>query len=235
MSHKSRGLKVLSLAFLAIAGLMAFMATGAQASEKSWLVEGVDIAGSQKVLVGIHSLSALVVTALKLEIDCLTIESNDLLILPGTAVEVHGELLFSNCHVSQNGAPSAACTKHLNGAKVEGLLEPIVAKGKGRIVLTGGKNELLLEPSVAGGNFAQIKFDPSCALPETNNVKGKLLAECLKASNLEAVDCKQEEKVHLLKQGSEAEDSLTFGTNLAKLTGIAKAQLESERTWCGHV
>jgi hypothetical protein len=99
----------------------------------------------------------------------------------------------------------------------------------------GGKTQILFEPQVAGGNFAQLKFDPLCALPETNNIKGSLLMECLKASNLEPVDCLQEEKLHLLRQGSEAEDKLLYGTNPMKFLGITKVQLTSANPWCGHV
>jgi hypothetical protein len=156
--------------------------------------------------------------------------------LVGTTL-ADGELLYSNCKVLQNGELSTACDKHLNGAKIEGLLEPIIAKFLAKLELNAAKTktQILFAPLTgATGNFAQVKFDPSCALPETNNVKGSLLVECL-TSSLEPGNCLTEELTHLLQQGSEVEDKLTYGTNAAKLLGVAKTNLASDNPWCGHV
>ena len=237
MTAKSRGLKVLSLSLLAIAGLMAFMAAGAQASEKSWLVLGADIAANQEVEVSRHKEFILdVAEENELEILCLTVTGDDVLLGAGTTT-VAGTLLFTNCKIFQKKEEKTACNKKVNGlGKVEGLLEPIIASGKGLLILHEKKNYILFEPEITGGNFAQIRFDPPCALPEVNNVKGSFVFECL-TSALAASDCAVEELVHLL-QPNEAlfpEDKITYGTKAMKLLGVAKAVLASDEPWCGHV
>jgi hypothetical protein len=240
MSRKSRGLKVLSLALLAVAGLMAFLAAGAQASEKSWLVLGADIGANQEVEVSTHKEIILdVAEENELEILCLNVAGDDVLLVAGTTT-VTGTLLFTNCKIFQKKEEKAACNKKVNGlGKVEGLLEPIVASGKGKLILhpEKGKNYVLFEPTVAGGNFAQIKFDPPCALPETNNVKGSLVAECL-TSALVAADCATQEIIHLLQANQTSlfeGDKLFYGTKAAILLGVAKTELSSKEPWCGHV
>ena len=237
MTAKSRGFGALGLSLLAIAGLMAFMAAGAQASEKSWLVLGADIAANQKVEVSTHKEFILdVPTETNLEILCLTVAGDDVLITAGTTTG-SGTLLFTNCKIFQNGVEKTACEKKVTGGVVEGLLEPITVSGKGKLILHGGKNYVLFEPTVAGGVLGPVRFDPPCPLPETNNLKGSLVAECL-TSALVASDCATQELVHLFQQAPEAlfpEDKITYGTKTAKVLGIAKAELASGEPWCGHV
>ncbi|HEY0390082.1 MAG TPA: hypothetical protein VGC63_00045 [Solirubrobacterales bacterium] len=212
-------------------GLIASMAAGAQASEKSWLVSGADIASNQLVEVSAHKEFILdVEKENNLEILCLRVSGDDVLLVASTTTAT-GKLLFSECDVYQNGVLSTACSP-------PNIAEPITVSSKSKLILSGGKNYILFEPEVAGGNLAQIKFKPPCSLPETNNVKGTFVAECLKASTLEAVDCKQEEQTHLLQQApaaSFAEDKITYGTKEARLLGVAALQLTSGAAWCGHV
>lgn len=229
MNHKSRGLKVLSLALLAVAGLMAFMAAGAQASEKSWLVEGKDITANQTVEAKAHVEGNLKVEKeTNLEILCSKISTEDLLLITGTT-EATGKVKFETCKTWQGGKDISANCKPV---------EPIVAGGKALIILHSVRNYILFDPETVGGKFAVIKFKEPCALPESNNVTGTLAAECLKPSNLEAVDCKQEEAEHLLKPNEPLfpTDALLYGANKpAKLTGIANVKLATGKTWAGHV
>jgi hypothetical protein len=226
MSYRSNGLKVLGLSLVAVLGLMAFLAAGAQASEQAWLVEAKDITAPQKVIGKVHVEGNLEVEKeTNLEILCAVIETENLELINAT-VEAKGKVKFKTCKAWQAGAEKAACKP----------VEPIVAGGKARLILHNAKNYVLFEPEVAGGNFAQIKFKEPCALPEVNNVKGNLVAECLKAENLAAVDCAQEEKVHLLKANEVLfADALTYATKAAKLLGVAAVELENGKPWCGHV
>jgi hypothetical protein len=229
---KARRNGAFGLALAAVAGLMALGAVGAWASEKAWLENGADIAANKLLEVGGHTEASIDVEAQNLVIHCATVAGNDVLLIAGTT-EVLGELQYSSCKILQNGMLSTACDKHLNGAKVEGLLEPIVMKFKAHLILVGGVTKILGEPR-EGLNFGQVKYDPSCALPETSNLRGSYVVECL-TPELKPSDCLTERVTQLLGQGGEAGDTLTYGTNPAKALGIAKAKLASNNPWCGHV
>ncbi|HEY0392135.1 MAG TPA: hypothetical protein VGC63_10520 [Solirubrobacterales bacterium] len=224
MKQKSRGLQVLSLALVAVAGLMAFMATGASAN---WFENGAEVKANKLVEVKTHVEGNLEVKEeTQLEILCAVQEGEDLLLV-ASSNEATGKIKFKTCKTWQGGKELPNCKP----------AEPIVASGKVHALLDSAKTFALLEPAVVGGNFAQIKFSPPCALPETNNVKGSLVAECL-TSALVAADCATEEAVHLLRANQTSlfeGDKLTYGTKAALLLGIAKTNLASGLSWSGHV
>ncbi len=211
------GLKALGLMFLAALCLTAFMSSSASAN---WRVLGVNIAANKAVSVEKHTTGTLLVPSLGLEISCEKVEGKELVLLTGATTETTGKLAFSECTTKVSGEPSAKC-KPIN--------QPIIAGGKGHVVLIGTKNLVLFEPTVAGGAFAKIEFGAECAVTETNEVFGKLLAECL-TEGLAAGDCSEELKVHLLKQQIRTEDELKFGKRPALIDGIAKAFLTNEPT-----
>jgi hypothetical protein len=242
MNHKSRGARVFALSFLAIAGLMAFMAVGAQASEKAWLLLGVDIPANQKVLAEAHTEGNLKVKEeTNLEILCKTIETEDLLLIKSTT-EAKGKVKFTNCKTWQNGADITTNCKPV---------EPITAGGIALLILHPVEKPLvyvLFEPETVGGNFSQIKFKSPCALPETNNVKGSLVAECatlVEDKEKEPVvklivgeTCLTERVLHLLQPASAElfkEDGLIYAKKTAVLSGTVSVVLENGEPWCGHV
>lgn len=231
MTQSSSSPRALGLSFLAALGLMAFMAIEAQASEKSWLISGADITSNQRVLLHIHTeLNLKVKEETNLEILCKIIIGGFPIsptLIAGTT-EGSGQVNFEACKTWQGGKESVNCKP----------FQPVLSNGKARLILHESKNYLLIEPTTKGGKLAVIEFKPPCALPESNNVKGSLVLECLKESNLAAIDCKQEETWHLFKQANAAlfsGDALLYGTKAAVLEGIAKSILEIGSSWAGHV
>jgi hypothetical protein len=239
MSHRKRGLKALGLSFLAALGLMAFMAAGAQAN---WLVlsAGTQLESNENVTVKTHEdlEFKLLVAAQALEILCLTVESDGLK-LKGLSALAEGAVNFRKCKTWQ-------VVKGVN-TEQKGCVpnEPILAGGKGKVVLHNSLNWALLEPTAVGGAFTTIVFNPAtCALAEENEVTGSLLSECghLTGGAFVAEDCATLALTHLLRAAANQallSDGLFFGANGAVLDGIAAASLagpnESDAVWGGHI
>jgi hypothetical protein len=239
MNYRRNGLKVLGLSLVAVLGLMAFMAVGAQAN---WLIlEGAKVVESDAVVeVEKHTEGNLLVKEeTNLEILCSVVETDPtakILLLEKSTI-AHGHLIFKTCKTWQAGKESPNCKP----------VEPILAGGLAKVILhTNGENYVLFEPLTAGGNFTQLKFKEPCALPELNNVKGTFVAECGKlepANTFVHTDCKNHEVTHLVRQASTTlfpEDVLKYGTKTALIDGIAAVRLaEPEKfkgaAWGGHV
>ena len=205
------GLKALGLMFLAALCLTAFMASSASAN---WRVAGAENTVNKEVLVSTHEVGTLLVPSLGLAISCPGIKGEDLLLLAKSS-ETTGKLSFSECTTKVNGVANAKCNP---------INQPIKAGGKGHLVLIGTKNLVLFEQTNEATPFATIEFGAECAVTETNNVTGKLLAECLKGA-LVAADCSEEEASHLLRQQTRTEDELKFGKRPASIDGVAKVEL----------
>jgi hypothetical protein len=231
MSYRKNGLKALGLMVVAALGLMAFMATGAQAN---WLVNGVELKANEAVAATAHTNGILTVPAKKLEIECTTLASKNLKLLASSAT-AEGEVEFSNCTTF---SPPGAERKEQKNCKPG---EPIKAGGKAKLILHNAQNYVLFEPTTAGGKFATITFGELCSLTETSDVKGTLVAECL-TSALAHADCNTSEASHLIQPAPAAlftGDKLTYGAGLeATLKGVAKVELSGEskgKPWAGHV
>jgi hypothetical protein len=214
--------------FAVLTAVLGMMALSSATAGAAWLESGVAIGANKTVEFGMHVEGKLTVAnESNLEILCASVAS-----LPGEPVELvngtteaKGKIKFNTCKVWQNGKNiSANCTP----------LEPIFAGIKAQLFLSGGKNYVLVSP-LTGTVFAEVIFFEPCALPTLNLVKGALVFECLKNSNLEPVDCKQEEAVHLAKPNETFTDKLTYGGKAATLSGIASANLASANSWCGHI
>jgi hypothetical protein len=221
--------KRLGLSLVCVFGLMALMAVGAQASEKSWLVEAKDITANQLVEIKSHTeFNMKIEKETNLEILCAVTEGEDVLLITGTTVAT-GKIKFSKCKTWQGGAEKAICK----------IAEPLVWGFKALQILHEGKVYILFEPETAGGKFGVVKFKEPCALPESNNLTGTFVTECLKPSNLEKVDCKQEEKSHILQpnEGSLFPEDHFFwgGTKVLSLRWGALWQLITGKPYCGHV
>jgi hypothetical protein len=223
---------------LAALGLVAFAAAGAQAE---WLIEKKALTGIELIKVTQHTEALLLVPGQNLIIHCkeLTSVLGDLSVLDGTGglLLASAELLYKLCTTLQKNELKEGCKP----------AEPIVAKVLGHLILHGEANKLtyiLFEPD-GGDTFATVKYNgATCSLPETNKIKGKVVAECLN-EKLETKaqtgidECLKEMLKHLIQEAPETlfpTDVLTYGTNQALLDGIASIQLDkSDLLWCGHV
>jgi hypothetical protein len=237
MSHRKNGLRALGLTIVAALGLMAFMAAGAQAH---WLIleegKAVVLAGhNEAVTVGKHTEDGtLLIAGVNLEILCQKIEGIDVLIEPGTATTApaSGKVAFNECKGIEKS------TKKVVG-NCAPINQPIEAAGKALVILhTNAQNYVLFEPE-SGKPFTTIKFSELCALTETTNVTGELVAECgeLSAGAFVQEDCNKHQVTHLLRQASETlfPSQLKYGTHVATVDGIATAALASGKSWSGEV
>jgi hypothetical protein len=234
MSYRRNGLRALGLSLLAIAGLMAFMAAGAQAN---WLVEGVELKANETVSVATHVEGKLAVPAKNIEFRCSTIGAEGLKLL-ASSEKAEGKVKFTGCTAFQisNGAEQKNCKPK----------EPIVAGGFALIILhpaTSGQNYILFSPPKEGEKtlpFATIEVSELCALTETSPVTGSLVAECL-TSALAHEDCNTSEVTHLIQPASTElfpSDTLKFGASAATLKGVAAVKLSGanlNKKWAGHV
>jgi hypothetical protein len=237
MSHRKLGLKALGLSFLAALGLMAFMAAGAQAN---WLVLSAttQLENNENVAVKTHEdlEFKLLVAAQGLEILCLTVESDGLK-LKGLSTMGEGAVNFRKCKTWQ--------VVHGVNTEQKGCVpkEPILAEGKGKLVLHNSLTWVLLEPPTVGGSLALIEFNPAtCALSEDSEITGSLLVECghLTTGAFVAENCATLALTHLFRAAPNQallSDGLFFDANPAVLDGIAAASLsgrnENVAVWGG--
>lgn len=241
MSHKKHGLRAFGLTLIAALGLMAFMAVSAQAN---WLVllngETLELAAKEEVKVETHQEGNLLYknsTGTGIEVRCGTVVGEDLLLAPGTKEEAtaSGKVAFSKCKTFTEGTPQEKC---------DPINQPIKAGGTAKIFLHEKTRNYVLFSPESGEVFTEIKFSLSCALTETNKVKGFLVAECGLLNGegkFVGNDCKEHMTSHLLKQAPAAlfpNDKLKFGNASAELDGIAKVELagkDAGQSWSGEV
>ena len=241
MNQRRNGLKVLGLAFVAALGLMAFMASGAQANFLVLLTEGgvIDDVGDNLPTITSHKEFILLVIPKNFEIKCPTVESDPsapVLLLANSTV-AHGHLLFLGCKTFTI-SPLTEQTK-------------CVPKSPGQaagIILAGGLAELVLHPTpntksyllikpLTEQPFTTIEFGAECALFETGEVAGDFVAECgelVSPGVFGGGDCKTHRVTQLLQQVAAAlfpTAVLKFGKSEARIDGIAAVKLGAP--WVG--
>ncbi len=240
----NRRLRALGLCLLALCGLTAIMAASAQAN---WLEKAKEIHVNLKVVAATHEAAKLLVKSLNLEIRCTTLAASDILLLALKTIAT-GFAEFSGCTSFQisDGKEQKNCKPS----------EPIVAGGRALIQLyaltKGGAllNVILFEQE-GTKPFTTITLPELCALAETSDVTGSLVAECgiLDAGAFVQEDCKTERVLHLLRAPDQAgwfetdlkgghvevKDEIKFGENKAVLDGIADVELSTKEVWGGHV
>lgn len=243
MSYTNNGISTFSLSLIAILGLMIFLAGGAQANWLLLLANGTldELTGdTEGVKVKEHSELISLLLSNGVKIRCETLAGEDVLLQPGnaTTAEATGKVAFSNCHTfDKNGTAAPKC---------DPLNQPVKASGKAHIILHGGKNYMLFNPPEGlEGFFAIVKIDEElCALIETSEVTGSLVAECgqlNKSGIFVGEDCKVHAVSHLLQQAPQAlfpSDELRFGELKASLDGIANLELAEDGiglAWSGEV
>lgn len=245
-------LKALGLTLLAALGIMAFSVVGAQANWLYLLGDGKadEFEADEVVQVSVHpgSHALLLVPGKNLEILCKKMQGNDVLLLALKTV-AHGAIIFNECMTYFNNFKGHL----LRAATCDPVNQPIAAGGLAHLVLhlyeysKGSfiwKNYVLFEPSTGlSGTFTTLEFSELCALTETAEVTGQLVAECgqLVSGVFALLDCAQHKVTHLLRQAPAAlfpEDGLTFGENAATLDGIAAITLAGKLAgseWGGHI
>ena len=214
MNYRKRGLKALGLAFLAVLGLMAFSAGGAQASG-TVLVEGLSapftVGISGEAHNALASDSKLLILGLNMEIFCHAASvSNGLLSSSGTGTAT---ITFETC-LAQGVSGGA-----LTGAVCE--LENIVAKTNALVILHSGNPYVQFTPS-DGLTFATVINETECALPEEAKVKGCVVAGVERANEDEVTKLITTKNIASLFGCS-----LSYGANAAHLSVDANVKLSN--------
>jgi hypothetical protein len=234
---------------MAVLGLMAVSASGAQAIE-GWLVNKETLTKKVTGEAVIHPLKngtvhgVLLVPAKELEILCKKLKTSEGLL--ETVVLVLGILEFTECETFQKKVLNKNCKPK----------EPITATVLAHLFLHNALTYVLLEPDGANGEpgkkFTLIDFnEETCALPDSE-VKGEAVAECLdeELKTMEEATgkpdlCLVDLVNHLIQEApsrslfgiTEAKE-LKYGANPAFIDGILKAFLTGEHkgmTWSGHI
>ena len=233
MNPARRGPTALASSLLAILGLMAVLAAGAQAN---WLVEGKELTTNETVAVSAHTPWTLTIPAKNIQFRCTTAASEELKLLAKSAT-AEGKVKYTGCTAF---SPPGAEGKEQKNCKPK---EPIVTGAITLITLHNGKSYLLEEPNTLGGKFSTIEVSELCALTESNDLTGKQVLECgqLVSSVFVQVDCSTLNISTLETVTSETLfplDTLKFGANSATISGIIKLSLSGAnagKTWAGEV
>jgi len=146
---------------------------------------------------------------------CGTAAVENVVLLAGGVAD--GEVSFSNCTTSVDGALSPPCKP----------FEPIVAKGQLLISLHAGVAYTLVEPRTGSTRLTTLEFGEECAIGEEIELTGKLwLEDCL-------LEPEKENTVHLVQEGKAAAAALGglfFGVHTASLDGSANIRLKEAGT-----
>ncbi len=228
MRHRKFELKALSVCLVAALSLMAVAAVSAQAA--TWLESGVTTTTTLKVI-GVKDSehwtldSVAPVIGGTLEFLCNELVFQDgLLFADGTGL---AELeLKGDCLAFVKGVKQVACSPK----------EPVIEKIKIEQYLHEKEAYFLFSPDSATLTFTVLQFGPECAFGERVEIKGHLIVK----------DCTKEPLVdktkHLIEQvqGTALDleghkNSLAFGKNAMTLLGSEWLELESKKTWAGHV
>jgi hypothetical protein len=246
MGYRKHGLRALGLCLVAALGLIAFSAAAAQAAPPSWLVlANTTLVKTETISGKLHSPTALLksvigVTKTPILIHCSTLTVTDGLLFgtsSGAGVEgtALGILKFTNCLTLLEEGGVFVDSPNCKPA------EPIEAAVKALLILHSTKTFILFEPD-SGEVFTSIKFVAPCVLPESTNITGEVVAECVKAANLnEEEPCLSDIVSHVIQPLKVptlvATNVLKFGKNEASLTGAAALELSGAhagKVWGAH-
>lgn len=225
MTGKTHRLKALGLALTVALGLMAMSAVAAQASGE-FLLKGstfTSLGIASETVKGTGLEGELLVTGLKLEINCTSSDIKGTIFLGGTAL---AEVTFLGCTVLGNNFCKVYMSEADRNAKAN--VGQLLAIGKGLLELLGGNHYLLLEED--GTSFTTVWFSKStegCTLNSNEKVNGSTVFKIEDALTSQ----KTHSIVALLNSEISAlgfKDVLTYGTGgqLAELhKGLATLEL----------
>jgi hypothetical protein len=233
MSIAKRGPKTLGLSLIAVLGLMAFIATGAQAN---WEVEGKELTANETVAGKGHTVWGLSVEKKNLEIQCTTTASTSTLLAKSGTAE--GETKLTGCTTFSpigSGKVNSNCKPK----------EPIALGFKILLILHNGNVYLLLEGKKTGGKLGTIEFSELCALTESSELLGSRVDECghliEPGHTWVFLDCANGEARHYIRPASRLlflSDLFKFGSNEAEVSGITELELSGAnkgKTWGGSI
>jgi hypothetical protein len=207
MSKGKTRLGLIGLCVTVVMAMMAFAASGAQAS--AWMINGNNVtAENLTVTVNLtqDTLLRLLATSggVLIAIDCLGLETtNAVLHNDGTAAAT---LVFTECHTFLNGTESPVCRP----------VEPI--EGGGKLAIATHEGATYLKAENPTGAFMVLEFGEECSLPEEVKVTGTgWLVDC------EGWEHGEEEALtHLAEEAkapAEALGGLKFGKNAMTIDG----------------
>jgi len=191
MNYRKQGLKALGLSLLAVLGLMAFAASGAQASGKV-LVEGLTPPFTVGITGGTDALTSdrLWILNLNMELACPeTTVTEGLLTSVG---HMSATVKFGNCTVQGTTAAGAligsSCVPNPNSVTFKVLALVILHEGNTKLTLDGlggeehklpknGLPYLLFTPPDGLTFLTVTNSDEECLLPESATVKGCFVAK----------------------------------------------------------
>lgn len=222
-SNHFRNLSLCSVATLCLLVLGA----GTAHAEAQWRIIGAPLQGEEKETVAITSNTSqvIVVSTLNLSISCSKMSLDSGVISDEPGGNLQGTLLYTGCTATSSGKEVPKCNP---------LEEKITAGAVGQLIShTDGKTYLLVKPPT-GKPLATIVIGPECALAETSNLTGQIVAECLPVES-----CEEEKATHKLKANETGlfSDSLKFGANKATYKGEFTLELSGEgkgQEWQGN-
>ena len=223
--------KVLGLMFTLALSFFMLLAAGAQAN---WLVGGVELKVNKGVLAKAHSALELNVASHSIEFRCANVSASGVE-LKASSAEATGKMVFSGCKAYSPIALTGTEQKNCNP------VNPIEVGFKASLLLHNGVNYVLFAPNPSTSPFTTIEIGLFCALAETSDVTGSLVAQCGRlnaSSEFEGENCNVAGVTHLIKPALLAlftADSLKFGANGASFAGIAAVELSSKESWAGHI
>jgi hypothetical protein len=216
MSQGRHGIKILGVSFLVALGLMAVMATGAQAKTPDFKINGTALnGGDSESITGAIPLGKILIPGLGFAIHCTGGKIEAAEILDGGTVEA--AILFTGCTVEGN--PN--CEIYEEELKTP---KAILASGISELVFHGGKHYLVAESA----SFAILWIHgDKCLFPLETNISGSigvLLEEGLDNLVNQPIQELTEEEEELLGVG------LFFGEEPMKLdSGLGTLRLNGKR------
>ena len=240
MSYRKYGLRAFGLSIIAVLGLMAFMAAGAQASWLYLLSNGTldELTSGTELVEVLKDEEGNLLLSNGIEIKCAVVKGEDLLLEGSTEkgkALAKGKVAFSECKTFNKGVKAESCNP---------TNQPLQAAGTAHVILHNGINYVLFAPNAGGESFTEIIFGPKCALVESSEVTGELVAECGELNGSKQFvegDCATHRVQQYLRAALSQSlfgASLKFGELGASLDGIAIAELAGTReglAWSGEV
>jgi hypothetical protein len=229
MSYGKHGLKALGLSFVAVLGLMAFMAAGASAAFL-YLEESMTktLAVDSEPVFSAHTDLTFLIPAENLKFLCQRVVSDPTapITLLANSTVAHGHLLFKECEaftISTN-ILQKNCTPSSPGTAAGEIL----GTGLAELILHPANNTMILFKPLASKPLFIIVLPELCVLAETSNVTGSFVTECgeLKPANtFVGGNCATHRVTQLLKEipaelRNTLGDKMKFGANEMFLDGI---------------
>jgi hypothetical protein len=176
MKQGRHGIKVLGLSLIAALGLMAFMASAAQAGEFKVTNGSPETTGTftakgiaSETVSGTVAEGKLLVPGLPLTIKCTGGNASGTVLLGGV---VHATILFTGCFAEgAEGTCKPYETKALMEENAAGPRGNILASGLGEIILMEGKHYILVE-SAKETPFSTIYWQRLCSQPLETKIFG---------------------------------------------------------------